>query len=587
MSEKFQEISPADFFYRNRDLAGFNNPTRALYAAIRELIENSLDACELYSIPPNIYLRVSLIDQNGSEEGGAIYSIRIMDNGCGIPPEFIPSAFGQILFGSKYTLRQVRGTFGLGGKMAILYGQITTHGSATIISSQGSIPLTDIVTKTDVNNAKRHLELQLNAKAMMSSGITDAVLKDAASIPGCRIQINKKSLFVSPVKKNLELRKILDTLPSVSIPVDINEFEISIDILRNRPIIRRNAKKRNKDSWRGTIVEFTLEGNYPRAMPKILEYLKQTAMVNPYAEITFVDPHGRLYRFERVTKKMPDPPRETLPHPHGCDVETLTRIINITDRKNMLSFMARHFHRVGNTTGKAFLKSAGISLKKDPKKLSPEEIVKIVQKMKTFPGFLPPDASCLSPLSTDLLEAGIRKELDPEFLFVEQRNPLAYSGFPFIIEVGIAYGGKIPKASELTLYRFANRIPLLYDEASDVSRKVINQEINWRYYKISPDLPVAVITHICSTKIPYKTVGKEYIADRPEVEREIKNGISFVARRLSAFLSKKMAIRHERMRLDMFSKYLPKIATFSTSLAEKDKVPDVENLVKSMMRYGT
>ena len=60
MSERFQEISPADFFYRNRDLAGFNNPTRALYAAVRELVENSLDACELYQIPPDIFLRLSL-----------------------------------------------------------------------------------------------------------------------------------------------------------------------------------------------------------------------------------------------------------------------------------------------------------------------------------------------------------------------------------------------------------------------------------------------------------------------------------------------------------------------------------------------
>jgi DNA topoisomerase-6 subunit B len=40
----FSEISPSEFFYRNRDLAGFTNPARALYMAIRELVENSLDA---------------------------------------------------------------------------------------------------------------------------------------------------------------------------------------------------------------------------------------------------------------------------------------------------------------------------------------------------------------------------------------------------------------------------------------------------------------------------------------------------------------------------------------------------------------
>ena len=65
------------------------------------------------------------------------------------------------------------------------------------------------------------------------------------------------------------------------------------------------------------------------------------------------------------------------------------------------------------------------------------------------------------------------------------------------------------------LFRFANRIPLLYDESSDDSYEVLNQEVDWRRYHVPADAPVGVITHICSTRIPYKTVGKEYIADRP------------------------------------------------------------------------
>ena len=38
---KFEKISPADFFYRNRDIAGFSNPSRSLYMSLRELVENS------------------------------------------------------------------------------------------------------------------------------------------------------------------------------------------------------------------------------------------------------------------------------------------------------------------------------------------------------------------------------------------------------------------------------------------------------------------------------------------------------------------------------------------------------------------
>lgn len=500
--EVFKEISPADFFYRNRDLAGFSNPTRAVYAIVRELVENSLDACELIRVPPDIYIRLS--QEERGEEG--VYRIRVADNGSGVPPAYIPSAFGRILFGSKYTLRQDRGTFGLGGKMAILYGQITTHSSAHIISSTG----------------------------------TD----------------------------------------------EIHEFVISIDIQRNRPTILKREVYPNKRGWHGTVVEFTFEGNYTRAMRKILEYLMQTAIACPYANIMLIDPRGRLYRFERTTKRMPPPPRETLPHPYGVDVETIQRIISATNCPDMLCFMRSHFHRVGSNTAKKFLRYAGFKIGRNPKTLGPDDIVRLVRAAKSFKGFLPPSASCLSPIGVELLEIGIRKELKPEFVAVEQRPPSTYSGFPFIVEVGIAYGGGVPDRPGIVLYRFANRIPLLFDEASDVSSKVINNMINWRYYKVTPDMPIAVIVHICSTKIPYKTVGKEFIADRPEVEAELLSGVRGVARRLSRFLSRKISIEHERRRLAVFAKYLPKIARFSTELAGKKKEPDVNKLLRRLIKYG-
>ncbi len=131
----YQSISPSDFFYRNREIAGFSNPSRAIYSAIRELLENSLDACEAYGEPPLIYLR--LREVTTTESGTSIYQLRIEDNGTGVPEEHIPLCFGQVFYGSKYTLKQSRGTFGLGGTITILYGQITTHKPVHVISSTG------------------------------------------------------------------------------------------------------------------------------------------------------------------------------------------------------------------------------------------------------------------------------------------------------------------------------------------------------------------------------------------------------------------------------------------------------------------
>jgi len=509
--------------------------------AIRELVENSLDAAESQRIPPDVYVRLSyegeasqtgkgfnpvaneseresehVLEGEGSDlqklgerevtQESQVYKLRVEDNGTGVPPRHVPSAFGQILFGSKYKLKQQRGTFGLGGKMAILYGQITTHQPATIFSSTG---------------------------------------------------ISK-----------------------------IYMYKLMIDIQRNRPLIMDRRVLINKEMWRGTVVEFTLEGDYFRAMPKILDYFKQTAMVNPYANLTFVDPKGRLYRFARVTKDMPIPPKETKPHPYGVDVELLQRLMQITPYKNMLEFLKNHFHRVGHITAQKFLGFSNISSSKNPKRLDHEEIVRLMQMLKKFKEFLPPDASCLSPLGEELLRTGILKELKPEFVAVHQRKPATYAGHPFVIEIGVAYGGEIPARGSFIVYRFANRIPLLYDEANDVSLRVI-EAMNWRRYHVTPEMPVAIAVHICSTKVPYKTVGKEFIADRPEVRREIANGLREVARQLQLFISRREHVDKERKRLGVFSKYLPRIAQFSTQLAGKKKMPDIEKLLTSVRKYGS
>ncbi|MEM1507678.1 MAG: DNA topoisomerase VI subunit B [Candidatus Bathyarchaeia archaeon] len=496
ISQVFQEISPADFFYRNREIAGFANPARAIFSAIRELLENSLDATEPMGILPEIYIRLSSTNEGENEN---IYFLRVRDNGSGIPADYVPLAFCQFLFSSKYKLRQSRGTFGLGGTMTILYGQITTNKPVKVISSTGS--------------------------------------------------------------------------------QKIYEYTLMIDIERNRPIILDRRIRENEGGWHGTIVELSLEGDYTKAMPKVLEYLKQTAIVNPYANITFVDPRGRLYKFERVVSRLPPQPKETLPHPHGVDVETLYRIIRVTRCKTLLDFMQEHFHRVGKRIAQRFLEFAGFPEDADPKSLKPEEIVKLVQAMKSFNDFLPPDADCLSPLGEEILRAGILKELEPEFVAVTQRKPSAYSGHPFIIEVGIAYGGKVPIKDDILLYRFANKIPLVYDESGDVSWRIV-KSIDWRNYGLTLGMPFAVLVHVCSTKIPWKTVGKEMIADRPEVSREILNGVREVARQLGAYLSRKERVKREKARLSVFAKYLPKIAEFSAKLAGKEEIPSVGELLR-------
>jgi len=71
----------------------------------------------------------------GEEKEEQKINIRVEDNGIGIPSDKAPFAFGKILYGSKFVLKQHRGIFGLGGKMAILYGQITTNMPFKVITA--------------------------------------------------------------------------------------------------------------------------------------------------------------------------------------------------------------------------------------------------------------------------------------------------------------------------------------------------------------------------------------------------------------------------------------------------------------------
>ena len=465
--------------------------------AVRELVENSLDSAEMAGIPPDIYVRIIPETVNSEVPDPRPYRLTVIDNGTGVAPQHVPSAFGKVFYGSKYVLRQSRGMFGLGGTMAILYGQITTN--------------KPVVVTTSADGKWKHM------------------------------------------------------------------FQMIIDIGENRPtVLKRQRTEANGTT--GTRVDLILEGDYLRASQKVNDYFKQTALVASYANLTFVDPAGLVTFYERATTSMPPAPKETLPHPYGIDVEALKRIIKISETHDMKTFMVTHFHRVGDKIATKFLEFAGISPKLPPKRLNNNQIVAIVDALQRFPDFLQPDAAVLSPIGEEILLAGIRKELEPEFSTVVARPPASYSGFPFLVEVGVAYGGKILQPG-VKLFRFANRIPLLYDESSDVSFEVLNEEVDWRRYHVPPEAPVGVITHIASTRIPYKTVGKEYIADRPEIQREIRNAVREALRRLGIFLSRKGSAEAVQKKMNIYGKYLPMIAQFSTELAGKKTLPDYRKLI--------
>ncbi len=495
--EQYKEMSVAEFFAKNKELAGFANPVRALYQTIRELVENSLDATDTHGILPTLYISIKEVEVYQGTDGKTRkrYNVIVEDNGIGVPPTVMADAFGRVLFSSKYVIRQTRGMYGLGVKAAVLYGQMTAGKPVEVISS------------------------------------------------------TRESNYVYMKK-------------------------LYIDTRRNEPRIVEEGQWRKSRAWHGTRVSIVLEGDWNRARSRIIEYIKRTAVIAPYAEIIFEDPEGRILYIPRRTDKMPRPPREAKPHPHGIDIEQMKVIIQTTKARTLETMLVREFQSVGSKTARSFLEEIGLSPYMNPKELLKREkrdvLTMLVDALKTYPKFMAPKSDYLSPIGEDLIKIGLQSMFSPEWVDALTRSPKAYQGHPFIVEVGIAYGGGVPVRDEPLLLRYANKIPLLYEEREDVAYKVVNS-INWKIYNINFPAPLVVLVHIASTKIPYKGVGKESVSDVPELELEIRNAVQEVARRLRVYLGRKHREEEVKRKIVTISKYIPELAR---SLAILAKPPD-------------
>ena len=186
--------------------------------------------------------------------------------------------------------------------------------------------------------------------------------------------------------------------------------------------------------------------------------------------------------------------------------------------------------------------------------------------LASYEKFLPPSPKSLSPAGTSILMAGVQR-LFPDFAVFRQRAPNVYEGHPFIVETGIAYGGGV--GAGVKIYRFANRIPLLYDERSDVSYRVV-RDLNLKHYGLRQDDPIAFVVHICSTKIPYKTVGKEYLGDVDIVRREIELGFKECLRELSEKVRKRDRVHKQRMRETRLVNYYEFMSESLSAVLERE-----------------
>jgi DNA topoisomerase-6 subunit B len=201
LAEGQRAISIAEFFEKNKHMLGFDSGARGLVTAVKEAVDNALDAAEEAGHLPDIYIEI--------EEVGDYYRLVVEDNGPGITAEELPKVFGKLLYGSRFHKReQARGQQGIGISAAVLYSQLTSGKPAKITSrtqGSGDAKYFELIIDTDTNEPEvsveettswdrphgTRIELEMEANMRARSQLRNYVKHTAVVNPHARIELRE------------------------------------------------------------------------------------------------------------------------------------------------------------------------------------------------------------------------------------------------------------------------------------------------------------------------------------------------------------------------------------------------------------
>jgi len=567
MASKQREISISEFFTKNRHLLGFDNPSKALLTTIKEAVDNSLDACEEAGILPELTIAVRDLgfEQSASHEltkGEGRFVVVVEDNGPGIVKAQVPKIFGKLLYGSKFhRLKQSRGQQGIGISAAAMYGQLTTGQPIRVISRTGKA-------------------------------------KPAHS------------------------------------------FDIQIDTRKNNPVVTRDDELRDWHLEHGTRVELEIVASWQQGQRFVNRYVEHTALSNPHATVHYVRPKQERLSFPRATEELPKEALEIRPHPHGVELGALMLMASESRSHDLKGFLGTSFSRVSPAVADVILKAAAFKGRVRPRDLAEDrELAERLHKAIQATRIMAPPTNCLSPIGDALMEKGLvsfleviesegpeengdaqldldsagkRKktpkekaeaEAAPEvqdappeegvrkikghnyFIASVTRPPKVYRGNPFQVEVGLAFGGSWPADKQIELFRFANRVPLLFQKgACGMTEAIVKTD--WRNYLLSqprgalPVGPMALLVHIASVWVPFTSEAKEAVAHYPEIMREIQLAAQECGRKLAAHIRKKQHADYQAQRRSIFELYIEEVAQAIGKITGKSPAPIKREFLK-------
>ena len=510
---KQKQIAISEFFEKNKHFLGFDSLQRAIITAVKESVDNSLDACEEVRILPDIRIEVKRLEGNRVE-------LITQDNGPGIPRDSIEHVFGKFLLGSRFhAIRQTRGQQGIGITGVVMYSQLTT-GAKTRVVSKVEDDATAVFVDLGIDTRKN--------KAIKSGEI--------------------RGIWIDNVT--------------------------------------------GEEVDHGLRIETVMNAKYQRGKQSVYQYLRMTSIVNPHATITLTvqDKDGEIIEeghWERTTDRLPRVVKEIKPHPHGIHLGTLQRMLREAEERKMTSFLRHNFSGISMRAAREILEKAGLDESRQPRRIRAEEaqlIVNSFQKVKV----LNPPTDCLSPIEDLLIKKGLSKAIDSRFASTATREPQVTQGNPFQVEVGLVFGGDLNADSPIEILRFANRVPLMYQQGGCLLTKAL-ESVDWKRYGLEqpggrgiPKGPAAVLVHLASTNVQFTSEAKEAVAANEEVLEEIRRALLEVGRGLKNHLKKSSQRKKAQEKFELINVILPEISKKSSQLLGREE-PDLAPVITQIM----
>jgi DNA topoisomerase-6 subunit B len=549
MAGQQREISVSEFFTKNRHLLGFDNPRKALLTTVKEAVDNALDACEEAGILPQVEVAIARVaERNGK---GTVPG----SNGAAEPAAAMP------LFDGKPAPAAAAKAPG---------GDEDDDGDDQPRKRGIAAPPERYVVAVEDNGPGIVREQVAKIFGKLLYGSKFHRLRQSRGQQG--IGISAAGMY-----GQLTTGKPVRIWTRTGRKKKTHFIEMHMDLRKNAPEVTKDEE--TDRPWpfaSGTRVEIELEAKYQKGAKSVDDYLRQTALANPHVTIRYTDPEGSTTEIGRAVKALPDLPREIQPHPYGVELGMLIQMMKATSSKKIKAFLQNEFSRVSPRTAGEICAKAGLSPTAWVSRIAREEADRLHKTLSEVRIQNPP-TDCVSPIGEEAIRKALQRERPGAFVHAVTRPPSVYRGNPFCVEAGVAWGGEGVPADELAaLYRFANRVPLLYQQsACAVSKAVLS--CPWRNYGVDqsrgalPVGPLLVFVHLASVWVPFTSESKEAIAHYPEILKEIRLAVMDCGRNLGQHLSRQRRMVDAQKKKDYIAAYLPHIVAALTEILSLDE----------------